>query len=111
MGPPFDGSDVVPASGVGVVDLLWDGSTIMEVLVLGPVRARHDGQDVPLRGARERAFLAALAMAGPEGVDTDRLADLVWGAAPPATAARTAAAHLSRLRSALGTGAIVTVAG
>lgn len=93
------------------MDLLWGGAAIVEVLVLGPVRARLDGRDVPIRGGRERAFLAALALAGPAGIDTHRLSDLVWGEGAPPTALRTAAAHVSRLRAALGAGTIVTEAG
>ena len=80
----------------------------MEVSVLGPVRAVRAGADLPLHGPRERAVLAALALAGPGGTDTDRLVDLVWGDAAPRTAARTVQAYLSRLRGALGPAAVVT---
>jgi DNA-binding SARP family transcriptional activator len=82
----------------------------VQVLVLGPVRAVRDGQDLDLNGPRERAVLAALALAGPGGIDTERLVDQVWGEDPPRTAARTVQAYLSRLRAALGTGVIVSEA-
>lgn len=83
----------------------------MEVTVLGPVCATNEGREIRLGGARERAVLAALAIAGPDGISTERLVDQVWGMSPPRTAERTVQAYLSRLRSALGTDAIRTEAG
>ena len=80
----------------------------MEILVLGPVRALRDDAQIPLKGPRERAVLAALALAGPEGTDLGRLVDRVWGERAPRTATRTLQAYLSRLRSSLGPEVIVT---
>jgi len=88
-----------------------EGAGVTEVTILGPVHAAHDGRAIRLGGARERAVLAALAIAGPDGLSTERLVDLVWGEAPPRTAARTVQAYLSRLRAALGADAICTDAG
>lgn len=104
----------------------------MEILVLGPVRARRDradgsdgsdrpdgsdgpdgpdGPEVALNGPRERGVLAALALAGPAGIDTARLVDQVWGERAPRTAERTVQAYLSRLRASLGGDVVVTRAG
>jgi predicted ATPase/DNA-binding SARP family transcriptional activator len=87
-----------------------DGRRV-EVLVLGPVRVRLDGVDTVPGGGRERGVLAALALAGPGGLDHDRLVDQMWGPNAPATAHRTAQAYLSRLRSVLGVDAVRTEAG
>jgi len=83
----------------------------VDVLVLGPVRARVDGTEVVPGGRRERGVLAALALAGPGGLDHDRLVDQLWGPSAPPTAHRTAQAYLSRLRSVLGAGVIRSEAG
>ena len=84
---------------------------MVEVRVMGPVRAVRDGREVPLGGPRERAVLAALVLAGPEGRDSLRLVDDVWGAEPPRTAERTLQAYLSRLRSRLGADVVVSRSG
>jgi DNA-binding SARP family transcriptional activator len=83
----------------------------VEVLVLGPVRVRIDGEEMVPGGGRERGVLVALALAGPRGLDHDRLVDQLWGPASPPTAHRTAQAYVSRLRSVLGGDAIRTEAG
>lgn len=84
---------------------------MVEIRVLGPVRAVRDGRDVRLGGPRERAVLAALVLAGPGGRDTFRLVDDVWGAEPPRTAERTVQAYLSRLRTRLGADTVVSRSG
>jgi len=83
----------------------------VQVLVLGPVRVRRGTEEVLPGGPRERAVLAAVAMAGERGLDHDRLVDHLWGSNAPRTAHRTAQAYVSRLRGLIGQEAIVTVAG
>jgi YVTN family beta-propeller protein len=74
----------------------------VELGVLGPVEAHDDGRQVPLGGPKQRALLAILLLAGNEAVSRDRLIDTLWGEQPPATAAHTLDAYVSRLRKALG---------
>lgn len=55
-----------------------------------------------VHGLRRKAVLTVLALQAGEVVSTDRLIDLVWGDAAPATAANTLQSHVSQLRRALG---------
>jgi predicted ATPase/DNA-binding SARP family transcriptional activator len=83
----------------------------VQVLVLGPVRVRIDGAESVPGGRRERGVLAALVLAGPAGIDHERLVDQLYGPAAPATAHRTTQSYLSRLRTLLGPEVIRTQAG
>lgn len=72
--------------------------------VLGAVEVEgHPGVLRP----KERAVLAALAFDHPHPVPTGRLVDLVWGEAPPATAAKALHNHITRLRRSID-GLVVT---
>jgi DNA-binding SARP family transcriptional activator len=53
---------------------------MLEFLVLGPFEIRRDGIVVPVRGARQRALLASLLLAGGRPVGTASLVASVWGA-------------------------------
>ena len=57
-----------------------------------------------LAGSKRRALLALLLVHANQTVSIERLIDELWGESPPATAARTVQAHVSRLRKALGVG-------
>ena len=70
----------------------------MQVRLLGPVDVVVDGEPRPVHGLRRKAILAALALNHGTVVSSDRLADLVWGEAPPPTAANTLQVHISYLR-------------
>ncbi len=72
-----------------------------EISLIGPVAAMADGHVVDIGGERPRRLLAALAVASPEAVSADRLADIVWQGAPPPSAAKTLQVYISRLRSVL----------
>jgi len=61
-----------------------------------------DGEPRPVRGLRRKAVLAVLALQAGEVVSTDRLTDVVWGQAAPATAVNTLQSHMSYLRTVLG---------
>ncbi|MEU2085635.1 BTAD domain-containing putative transcriptional regulator [Streptomyces albus] len=82
--------------------------------VLGTTQAlRTDGTAVPLGGARLRAVLTALALAGGGAVRTGQLAAAVWAEDEEAPADETAAvqALVGRLRRALGRDAVESVTG
>ena len=75
------------------------------IAVLGPVSI--DGRAGAL-GRRDRVVLAALAVHPGEVVTADGLADLLWGEAPPASAAKIVQGCIVRLRKLLGGHAIET---
>jgi DNA-binding SARP family transcriptional activator len=74
----------------------------VQVRLLGAVDAVIDGVPRSLTGTRRKAVLAVLALNAGSVVSSQRLVDLVWGEAPPATAVNTLQAHLSHLRHVLG---------
>ncbi|WP_433679496.1 BTAD domain-containing putative transcriptional regulator [Nocardia sp. CA-119907] len=70
--------------------------------VLGPLTVWTDtGTVVPIPGAKVRALLADLLVAGGQPVSADRLVDDIWAADPPGNPAGTLAAKASQLRRAL----------
>ncbi len=81
----------------------------MDFRLLGPleVLSEHD-QPLALGGVKQRSLLAVLLLQANEVVSTDRLIDELWGAVPPATAAKGVQVHVSRLRKALGGGRLAT---
>jgi DNA-binding SARP family transcriptional activator/tetratricopeptide (TPR) repeat protein len=74
----------------------------MKVRLLGPVDVVVDGAARPVPGQRRKAVLAALALRPAHALSTDQLIEIVWGDAPPATAANTLQSHMSFLRRTLG---------
>ena len=73
----------------------------MDFRILGPLEVDDGGRSVELGGARQRALLAILVLRRNEVVSADRLIEDLYGGRPPATAAKSLHAHVSRLRSAL----------
>jgi predicted ATPase/DNA-binding SARP family transcriptional activator len=76
----------------------------MEFRILGPLEALDEGRDVAPAGSKRRALLALLLLHANETLSIEQLIDELWGEHPPATAARTVQAHVSRLRKALDAG-------
>jgi len=70
--------------------------------VLGPLVLRVHGQEVIVPGARRRALLALLALAGGRVVGTERLVAALWPDDAPDNAAQALYNHVSRLRKHLG---------
>jgi DNA-binding SARP family transcriptional activator len=83
----------------------------VEYRILGPLEVAANGRAVPLGGTKQRAVLAVLLLHRNAVVPTDRLVEDLWGAEAPAAAAKTVQVHVSRLRKALGSGALETRAG
>jgi DNA-binding SARP family transcriptional activator len=83
--------------------------TQMDFRLLGPLEvvSERDGP-IALGGAKQRSLLAVLLLHANEVVSTDRLIDQLWGAEPPATAAKSIQVYVSRLRKALGDERLVT---
>ena len=74
----------------------------MQVSVLGPVEVIRDGSLVAVGGARVRALLTRLALAGGRPVTSAELIDAVWGNADSDDPANALQSLVSRLRRSLG---------
>ncbi len=74
----------------------------VEVRVLGPFEVFLEGQPVHIGSPKQRAVLAALALAAGRVVTADELCDLVWDDVQLASPASTLQSLISRLRGALG---------
>ena len=71
--------------------------------LLGPLEVRDD-RDRPVRigEGRQRSVLVLLLLHRNESIASERLVDALWGAAPPATAAKVLQNHVAQLRRGLG---------
>lgn len=71
----------------------------MRVGVLGAVQAWTDGGDpLDLGTRKQRAIVAALALAGGQPLPVDRIVDLLWGDEPPPGVATTLQTYIAGLR-------------
>ena len=80
----------------------------MEFRLLGPLEVLERDRVLMVGGGKQRALLAVLLLHANEVVSTDRLLDDLWGASPPATAAKSIQLYVSRLRKELGDGRLLT---
>jgi DNA-binding SARP family transcriptional activator len=80
----------------------------MDVRVLGTVEVGTNGTWIPIEGPKERALVATLALEAGRNVPHARLVEALWGDAPPDTADKMLQWHVSRLRKAIGHGAVAT---
>ena len=84
----------------------------MELRILGPLEVAEGGRQLQLRGSRERALLAMLAIHAGEVVSADRLIEELWGGDLPGNPANALQVVVSRVRKALeaapGPGRLVT---
>src|ERR1700683_91812 len=80
----------------------------MEVRLFGELEALADGVPVPVRGAKQRARLALLALQRGQPVSADRLIDLLWGNGTVANPANALQAQIGQLRRTFGAAAILT---
>jgi YVTN family beta-propeller protein len=73
----------------------------MDFRLLGPLEVWEDGRPLSLGGMKQRALLAILLLRANEVVSRDVLIDELWGERPPASAAHSLEAYVSRLRKTL----------
>ena len=73
----------------------------MEFRLLGPLEIWEEGRPLSLGGTKQRALLAILLLRANEVVSRDVLIDELWGEQPPASAAHSVEAYVSRLRKTL----------
>jgi len=69
--------------------------------ILGALEAEVGDRALELGGRKQRAVLGALLLRAGEVVPDERLIDEIWGDSPPASAAHSLEAYVSRLRQAL----------
>ena len=81
----------------------------MRLAVLGPVQCTVDGTAIEVRGSRNRALLAALAVDRDRVTGIDELVDALWGVEPPGAAEKVVRNRVSLLRSVLTPGFVDTV--
>ena len=86
------------------------GYSGMDFRLLGPLEVIERDRPLALGGAKQRSLLAILLLQANELVSTDRLIDQLWGAAPPATCAKSIQIYVSRLRKQLGDERLATQA-
>ncbi len=79
--------------------------------ILGPLCVRDEAGEVVVSGARRRALLVRLLIAGNQPVPTDRLAEDLWEGHPPPGAASTLRSHVSLLRRSVGADRLQMLAG
>jgi predicted ATPase/DNA-binding SARP family transcriptional activator len=80
----------------------------MQVRLFGALEAEHAGVPVPVRGAKQRALLALLALQPGRPVSADRLIDVLWGDGQAAHPANALQAQIGQLRRSFGPTAIIT---
>lgn len=78
---------------------------MVEFGILGPLRVRVAGQEVPLGSRKERTLLALLVVDPGSAVSVDRAAEVLWGTDQPRDPSQAVHTHVSRLRGALGAAA------
>lgn len=76
--------------------------------ILGPLELRDGSRLVSLAQGRQRQLLAVLLLHPNEVVSSDRLIDLLWGEAPPPSAAGSLHNLISGLRKGLGSDELLT---
>jgi len=75
--------------------------TSLRFRLLGAIEAEVDDRILDLGGRKQRALLGALLLRAGEVLPDDRLIDEIWGESPPASAAHSLEAYVSRLRQLL----------
>jgi len=80
----------------------------MQVRLFGALEAEQAGVPVPVRGAKQRALLALLALQPGQPVSADRLIDVLWGDGQAAHPANALQAQIGQLRRTLGSASVIT---
>ena len=80
----------------------------MQVRLFGELEAVAEGVPVPVRGAKQRALLALLALQRGRPVSADRLIDVLWGDGQASNPANALQAQIGQLRRTFGATAILT---
>ena len=84
---------------------------MLELGILGPVRAVRDGRELGLGGPKQRAVLALLLVRAGQVLPAEYLVEALWRGGPPPGAAGTLRSYVSRLRSLLAPEAVLVAHG
>jgi predicted ATPase len=84
-------------------------NTSIRVRLLGPLEVQLGNSPVEVKGPKRQSLLALLALCPGRVVSVDALVDALWGAAMPTAPRNAVQHHVTRLRAALGPGAIGAV--
>jgi DNA-binding SARP family transcriptional activator/tetratricopeptide (TPR) repeat protein len=76
--------------------------------ILGPLSVSREGGSLNLGGHRQKVLICLLLLHANQVVSTDRIIDVLWGEAAPATARKALQVQVSRLRQILGPGVLET---
>ncbi len=80
----------------------------MQVRLFGGLEAVAAGVPVPVRGAKQRALLALLALRPGQPISADRLIDVLWGDGQAANPANALQAQIGQLRRTFGPASVIT---
>ena len=83
----------------------------MDVKLFGEFEVARAGVPIPIRGSKQRALLALLALNRGSPVSADRLIDQLWEDEPAAKPANALQAQIGQLRRTLGASSIATSEG
>src|SRR5579862_9720044 len=81
---------------------------VMQVRLFGELEAVAGGVPVPVRGAKQRALLALLALRPGQAVSADKLIDVLWGDGQAANPANALQAQIGQLRRTFGPASVIT---
>ena len=81
---------------------------MMHFRLLGPLEVERDGMPVALGGPQQLRLLGVLLANREQVVGIDRIVDALWTDRPPVSAARAVMTYVSRLRTTLGGGYVIT---
>ena len=81
-----------------------EGASHLELAVLGPLAARHQGVTLSLGPVRQRALLGLLALHHGTGLSRAAIVDALWGEDPPPAAVGMLQGYVARLRRLVGPG-------
>lgn len=82
----------------------------MDFRILGPLGISREGRPLDLGGHRQKVLICLLLLHANQVMSAERIIDVLWGEAAPATARKALQVHVSRLRRMLGTGVLETLA-
>jgi predicted ATPase/DNA-binding SARP family transcriptional activator len=103
----WDGRRVAPAGRAASVDRGVDAAGPARIALLGPLEVQVGGREITVSARQQRALLELLALRAGQGLPAAALVDALWGADPPASAARSLRSQVSRLRRLVGPDLVV----
>ena len=79
-----------------------DYAQLMRFDVLGPLEVRVDGEQLAIKGVKERRLLGLLLSRATRVVPVDDIIEALWDGEPPPSAAKSVQVYVVRVRKMLG---------